>query len=88
MTKSEKYLKAATNVVRPAELVEDAKSAPSRGAHLGKPNLVSWKDKEILLEVFKRFDISLLNTALSVCKDWNRIGLSPVLWQRVHLSHR
>lgn len=88
MTKSGKSLKTATNVVRPADLMDETKCNSHKGAHLGKSSISYWKDKEVMLQVFKRFDASLLNKSLAVCKEWNRIGLSPVLWERLDLSQR
>lgn len=81
---SSKSLKKPVNVIRPAsETSEDSKKGKKK---LTYPAIL--KDKSTIAQVFKWLDIKSLNRVIQVGKDWNRIGISPELWQTVNLSHK
>ncbi|XP_035709245.1 jmjC domain-containing histone demethylation protein 1 isoform X2 [Folsomia candida] len=82
---STKSLKKPTNVVRPSsEIAEDSSKKCKK--KLGYPAVL--KEKLILAPIFKWLDIQSLNRAVQVCKDWNRVGISPELWKTINLSHK
>lgn len=78
MSSSGKPLKKPTNVVRPAQLEKESDDE-------SKPYC---RRKSIILPLMKYMDLQTLSRALSVCKDWNTIGMSAELWDRLDLTHR
>ena len=89
MTRSGKTLKRATNVVRPAQISEDPPAVPNSASNRQLSKKINyWKDKELMIQVFQRFSVALLNKSLSVCKEWNQMILTPHLWRDMDLTHQ
>ena len=86
MNGSAKMLKRPSNVVRPASFAFDEDD--DGGSAKKRKKLDPLKDANVMVRVFRYLDIATLNRCLQVCKDWNRIVMSPVLWKRTDLSHQ
>lgn len=87
---SGKNLKKPSNVVRPAPLTlpdEEARKASKKKAVNSSSHNVM-KEPKIWLNVFKWLDLPSLNRVLCVSKDWNRIGVTSCLWEKIDLTER
>lgn len=94
MNVSGKSLKKPFNVVRPAPLTlpeEEAKRASKQKKKVQQQEVTSQghlKDARIWTNVFKLLDLKSLNRVLCVSKDWNKIGVGSIIWERIDLSQR
>lgn len=87
MNGSSKTLKRPFNVVRPAVLKLNNEDSEKDATPRKRKKFEHLKDSNVMIPIFKWLDLPALNRCLSVCKDWNRIIMTPILWKRIDLSH-
>jgi hypothetical protein len=90
MSSSGKSLKKPWNVVRPAPLDggDEDSSSPSTPISNNKRRLLLGKEPGVWLPIFRHLPLPALAAVLRVSRDWNKIGMSPSLWETIDLSHK